>query len=260
MPLDFQNANPGPRRDRSLVIACWVLGAAAVAELILGAVGLAPKLADNVRKSRDNPTQAIQQSTPSPLSSDQVIATPATTPHPGSSKHTVSKTTPPENRDDVPTTPSNGANSILETDRPQRQPRADAESPDGAVLEILSAKIESLGEGSKKLQIAIKKSRKQEAINGSQVKLNVYFYDNQNGEIVPSKAQVTSQWLSAPVDWTKPELLEVVYLSDGNDPDTTFAGYQVAVYYNGDLQDCRADPPKLKKLFEPKYYIPPDEQ
>ena len=259
MPLDFQNPNPGPRRDRTLVIACWVLGAVAAAELIVGAVGLAPKLADNVRKSRDNPTQGIQQSTPAPLSGDQTPATPIAISHPGSSKHSVSKSAPQENPDDVPAPASAEANSILETERPRRQPRADAESPDGAVLEILSAKIESFGEGSKKLQIAIKKSRKQESINVSQVKLNVYFYDNQNGEIVPSKAQVTSQWLSAPVDWTKPELLEVVYLSDGTDPDTTFAGYQVAVYYNGDLQDCRADPLKLKKLFEPKYFIGLDE-
>jgi hypothetical protein len=39
----------------------------------------------------------------------------------------------------------------------------------------------------------------------------------------------------------------------------SIAGYLIAVYYKGDLQDCRADPPRLKKLFEPKYFIGSDE-
>jgi len=146
------------------------------------------------------------------------------------------------------------------TDRPFRQPPSDAASPDGAVIEILNADIKGTEGGSKTLQLAIK-SRSREPIEVPQVKVQVYFYDEQGGEIVPSKAQVTSRWLSAPVDWKngKPELLEVRYLSDSVDPDVRFAGYVVAIYYKGDLQDCRADPPKLRKLFEPKYFIGLDE-
>ena len=94
-----------------------------------------------------------------------------------------------------------------------------------------------------------------------QVKVQVYFYDEDNGEIVPSKAQVTSSWTSPPVDWRngEPELLEVRYLPESADPGIKFTGYLIAVYYKGDLQDCRSDPPRLKKLFEPKYYIGSDE-
>ena len=127
-------------------------------------------------------------------------------------------------------------------------------------MEILNADIKGAEGGSKTLLLAIK-SHSREPIEVPQVKVQVYFYDEQNGEIVPSKAQVTSRWLSAPVDWKngKPELLEVRYLSDTADPDVRFAGYVVAIYYKGDLQDCRADPPKLKKLFEPKYFIGLDE-
>ena len=89
------------------------------------------------------------------------------------------------------------------------------------------------------------------------MKVQVYFYDDNNGEIGPSKAQVTSTWLNWKVG--EPELLEVQYLPDSVDMDVKFAGYLVAIYYKGDLQDCRADPPRLKKLFEPKYYIGSDE-
>ena len=50
------------------------------------------------------------------------------------------------------------------------------------------------------------------------------------------------------------------YNPDTVDPDIHFAGYVVAVYYKGDRQDCRANPVKLEKLFEPKYFIGLDDQ
>jgi hypothetical protein len=130
----------------------------------------------------------------------------------------------------------------------------------GALLQIVSDRLESSGQGSKKLQVTIKGDKHQQ-IQVSEVKVQVYFYDEENGEIVPSKAQVTSSWLSLPVDWKKeiPELLEVNYLPDSVDENIRFAGYLVAIYYKGDLQDCRANPPRLKKLFEPKYFIGNDE-
>lgn len=156
---------------------------------------------------------------------------------------------------------SDTSTAVESTDRPFRQPPPDATSPQGAAIEILTADLKGADDGSKTLQLAIK-SRSHDPIDVPQVKVQVYFYDEQNGEIFPSKAQVTSRWLSAPVNWEggKPELLEVRYLSDTADPDVHFAGYVVAIYYKDELQDCRANPPKLKKLFEPKYYLPPEEQ
>jgi hypothetical protein len=161
---------------------------------------------------------------------------------------------------DHPDLSSDASTTIESTDRPFRQPPPDAASPQGAAIEILTADLKGADDGSKTLQLAIK-SRSHDLIDVPQVKVQVYFYDEQNGEIFPSKAQVTSRWLSAPVNWEggKPELLEVRYLSDTADPDVHFSGYVVAIYYKGDLQDCRANPPKLQKLFEPRFFLPSEE-
>jgi hypothetical protein len=255
MSTELLTGNPGTRRDRSLVVAYWVLGIVAVLELLVGAVGLAPKVASTVRKAQ-------------PVSETAATQGPSLT-APAQPRSALSNTVKTVAESTAPTTPETAdqqtvpLTSIPEsdsTDRPFRQPPSDAASPDGALIEILNADIKGTEGGSKTLQLAIK-SRSRDPIDVPQVKVQVYFYDEQNGEIVPSKAQVTSRWLSAPVDWKngKPELLEVRYLSDTADPDVRFAGYVVAIYYKGDLQDCRADPPKLKKLFEPKYFIGLDE-
>jgi hypothetical protein len=273
MPSELLNANAAPRRDRSLVIAYWVLGVVALVEVITAAVGLAPKVAGNVRKSHaSSPDTALAAE--SALISQQLSSsssTPSSTPQtalaPSNSKTSKSAKTEEipalavdPNTDQQPPA-SDSAPPLDSTDRPFRQPPSNAASPEGAAIEILTADLKGTDDGSKTLQLAIK-SRSHDPIDVPQVKVQVYFYDVQNDDIVPSKAQVTSRWLSAPVDWTggKPELLEVRYLSDTADPDVHFAGYVVAIYYKDELQDCRATPPKLKKLFEPRYYLPPDEQ
>jgi len=130
----------------------------------------------------------------------------------------------------------------------------------GPVLQILNARLEGSDAGSKKLQVTIK-SLPKETIDVTQVKVQVYFYDEENGVVVPSKSQVTSSWTSSPVDWKngEHELLEVRHLPESANPGIKFVGYLIAVYYKGDLQDCRADPPRLKKLFEPKYFIGSEE-
>lgn len=133
-------------------------------------------------------------------------------------------------------------------------------TPGVPVLQIIHTRLDSSNKGSKRLEVAIKSFRN-ELIDVPQVKVQVYFYDDNNGVIVPSMAQVTSSWSSPPVDWKngEPELLEVRCLTEPADPNIKFAGYLIAVYYKGDLQDCRADPPQLKRLFEPKYYVASDE-
>lgn len=255
MPTELLTGTPGTRRDRSLSVAYWALGVIALAEVIVAAVGLAPKVASTVRKSQPlAETVALQQRTlPPTAQTSPTLSNPL--------KNEAEPTAPtirePEDQQAASNAPLAGSDS---TDRPFRQPPPDAASPDGALIEILHADLKGAEGGSKTLQLAIK-SRSREPIEVPQVKVQVYFYDELNNEIVPSKAQVTSRWLTAPVDWKngKPELLEVRYLSDTADPDVRFAGYVVAIYYKGDLQDCRAEPPKLKKLFEPKYFIGLDE-
>jgi hypothetical protein len=226
-------------RRNTTVIAAWVvIGMAALLEIILSAVAMAPRVASAFRNSQPSqtaPSAGEQTDTPAP-SPQEAMPIPA------------------------PVQPVGKAPLIRDSDLPSRQPPADAAMPGGALLQIVSDRLESSGQGSKKLQVTIKGDKHQQ-IQVSEVKVQVYFYDEENGEIVPSKAQVTSSWLSLPVDWKKeiPELLEVNYLPDSVDENIRFAGYLVAIYYKGDLQDCRANPPRLKKLFEPKYFIGNDE-
>ena len=226
-------------RRNTTVIAAWVvIGMAALLEIILSAVAMAPRVASAFRNSQPPQTLPAQS---------EPIDTPAPTP--------LEATPIPSPVQSVGKAPL-----IRDSDLPSRQPPADAAMPGGALLQIVSDRLESSGQGSKKLQVTIKGDKRQQ-IQVSEVKVQVYFYDEENGEIVPSKAQVTSSWLSLPVDWKKeiPELLEVNYLPDSVDENIRFAGYLVAIYYKGDLQDCRANPPRLKKLFEPKYFIGNDE-
>jgi hypothetical protein len=234
------------RREPTLTVAYWLLGIATAVELVFAAIGLAPRLAGNLRNSGSSqPPPAMQQS-----------SSPSTTTLSGMQTALLNGSAgqQPKSEDSTAMPPA-----ALVAASSSIQQSYNGDSSSAPALGILTCRVESSGSGTKHLQIAIK-ARPGGAIDVSQVKVQVYFYDYQNGEIVPSRAQVTSRWLSAPVDWSKPELLEVNYLSDTTDQDTRFAGYLVAIYYKGDLQDCRADPPKLKKLFEPKYFIGPDEQ
>lgn len=244
MPSESSTSIIASHRDRTVVVTFWVLGVVAMIELAFAAVALAPRIAAGLK----SPTQASSATmdTSNPLS-NQLSAT-ASQPASGIQN---------------PITQSSPVQSMMgdATERPIRQLPSDAAAPQGASLQILNARLEGGEDGSKALQIAIK-ARPRENIDVPQVKVQVFFYDEENGELVPSKAQVTSKWMSTPVDWKggEPELLEVRYILDSVDPETRFAGYVVALYYKGDRQDCRANPTKLEKLFEPKYFIGLDDQ
>lgn len=147
--------------------------------------------------------------------------------------------------------PHRDANSKLETllfDGNNIQP--------GASLSIIDARHSQNSLGEQILKIAIK-SQTQETISVSDVKVQVYFYDQQGDDIIPSKAPVTSRWLHSPVEWKngEPEILEVIYQPETVSPDLYYAGYIVAVYYKGELQSYRADPVKLTNQFPIKVFI-----
>lgn len=129
-------------------------------------------------------------------------------------------------------------------------------SQEGNSLGIISIQHTAGGEGEQILKIAIK-AQAHEVISVPEVKVQVYFYDQIEGEVVASKSPVTSRWLNAPVDWRDgdPQLLEVTYQPDNNNPDAHYLGYIVAVYYKGDLQAYRADPPAITNQFPIKVYI-----
>lgn len=216
-------------RSAQFRLALWVLGAIALIELILAAIALAPRFVSGLRAG-GSPAQSQLEG--SPLPESPTPSQPTTPPPPVS----------------LP------ANQKVET--PLRQPPADAVANGEAALKIVKVSLSNTEDGSKKLQVAIK-ANPQEQIDSAQEKVQVYFYDQEGDEIAPSKAQVTSKWLS----WQsgEPQLVEVTYLPESVDPGVKFAGYVIAVYYKGDLQDCRAQPARLQKLFEPKYYIGTEE-
>ena len=138
------------------------------------------------------------------------------------------------------------------------------------------------------------KVRANTLIDHTKVKIQVYFYDTvENNKVALTDAEVSYEWLTPNHDWkgTNPEILAVSYvrlkqsaispeaaLSEaaanvtpplGNrkerhdrekaarQPGTRkYAGYQVRVYYNDQLQDVRAEPTKLLNLFAPPLTLP----
>lgn len=223
---------------RTLVKVCWVLGAIAFIESILTAVLLAPHFAGRIHNGQSTASTAPNQTLPVVIQSE--------------SKPLVSP-------------PVQDMTKGPQTEKPRGQNRPD--SPVSALpLQFLDAKLEpEKGSSNKVLRVAIK-SHSGDKIDASEVKVQVYFYDeDKNGEIVPSQAKVTSRWLSKdgsvvqgfrPEDWAEGRvpLLEIRYLSELVDPGLRFAGYVVAVYYKGELNDCRAEPAQLMEKFQPPSY------
>jgi hypothetical protein len=105
------------------------------------------------------------------------------------------------------------------------------------------------------------------------MKLHVFFYEkDEGGEVQLTESKVVSQWISPPVNWAdnEPELLDVTYIlpdsslpgsaASNGSPGRTFAGYIVGIYYNGELQDTRADPGNLVKKFPLPLYLKQEAQ
>jgi hypothetical protein len=126
-------------------------------------------------------------------------------------------------------------------------------------------------------------------IDHTKVKIQVYFYDSIDDGAVPAltDANVNYEWLTPNHDWktTDTEMLAVSYLrlkggavlsdsalaeaaaavtppvggrkastakkAPGKSGTRKYAGYQIRVYYNDQLQDVRAEPTKLLNFFPP---------
>ena len=227
--------------NRTVVTAIWVLALVAFFEVILASIALAPRvltaIRNNATTSQANATLPATASTPAPS-----IQTPVAKPLENSPVRDILKS------------------SDISADVPFQPRSPDASLQGGNTLGIVSVKLDGSSDGPKKLVIAMK-ARSKEAVDVPQVKVQVFFYDVDENGIAPSKAQSVSKWLSSGTDWKdgEPELLEVRYLPDSADSEVKFAGYVVAIYYKGDLQDYRAEPSRLTKLFPLKYFIGTDE-
>ena len=116
-----------------------------------------------------------------------------------------------------------------------------------------------------KLGIAIK-ARPEEPIDVRDVVIQVFFYDMlENERVVQTNAKVSSNWTTAPADWSEGgiEILEVGYtqpLPELEEERETrkYLGYIVRVYYKNELQDVRAEPASLLTLFPPPLEVQTD--
>ena len=127
----------------------------------------------------------------------------------------------------------------------------------GSVMGIVDAKLLDGDPGQKKLRVSIKAASGQ-TIDPSKVEANVDFYEQDDHEqIVHNDAPHPAEWLSNPVDWANgdPEIFQLGYrmplVNRGDLPPLQYYGYVIAIYYNGELQDQRADPPSLLNQYAP---------
>jgi tetratricopeptide (TPR) repeat protein len=104
------------------------------------------------------------------------------------------------------------------------------------------------------LKIGVKPRPKTE--NGHVVTISVSFFDlTKENKMKPTDARVGYNWLTPAEDWTDPtpKFLSASYVrgktqtpsSDGK----RYGGFIVRVYFDGQLQDARANPPDLLNLF-----------
>lgn len=129
--------------------------------------------------------------------------------------------------------------------------RDDIGIPVGSVMGIVDVKFADGSPGQKNLSVATKGASGQK-IDPAKFQATVDFYEqDDHSQIVYDESHPPVDWLSTPIDWAngEPEIFQLKYrlpLEDRGDlPPLQYYGYVVAIYYNGELQDQRADPPSL---------------
>lgn len=140
----------------------------------------------------------------------------------------------------------------------------------GATLGIVDSKLLDGTPGTKTLRVAIK-SRPSIKVDANQMKMHVFFYErDEAGEIQLTESKLSTEWISPPINWAdnEPEILDVTYIlpdstlpgsaSSNGSPGRQFVGHIVAIFYNGELQDTRADPGSLAKTFPVPLYLKQD--
>jgi hypothetical protein len=90
--------------------------------------------------------------------------------------------------------------------------------------------------------------------NGHVVRLAVSFYDlTKDNKFKPTDARTAYDWLTRDRDWTDatPKYLAATYVRPKtSSPDgRRYGGFVVGVYFDGQLQDSRANPLELLSLF-----------
>lgn len=122
----------------------------------------------------------------------------------------------------------------------------------GASLGIVDTRLAAGPGAAKTLRISIK-SRPDLRVDPRQMAVHVFFYDRDaSGNVQLTESQIQTEWASPPVNWSEnePELLNAIYnppAGAGGSGTAEYAGYVVGIYYNGELQDTRAEPGSLAR-------------
>jgi hypothetical protein len=154
----------------------------------------------------------------------------------------------------------------------RQPPEPTANVPSQSSLYISDVKVtktpDSTVETNLTLRINITK-RPNVNIDHTKANVQVYFYDTlADHDIELTDANVGYEWLSPNHDWssTDTETLVVNYIHPINNASNAEAGYAhrdyfgyiIRVYYNDQLQEARADPAKLLKLFPARDVLSPN--
>jgi tetratricopeptide (TPR) repeat protein len=140
----------------------------------------------------------------------------------------------------------------------------------GATLGLGDVRIEDQhDDGSAKrfvLHIPIK-ARPQTKMEVRDLVIHVLFYDIVDGQnVVQTSADVRSNWVSAPADWTEGDTEELAVEYKLPKPEAKAAkkenrkyfGYLVRIYYKQQLQAAAAEPERLGQQYPPPPTLPKD--
>src|SRR5437763_3076025 len=138
---------------------------------------------------------------------------------------------------------------------PQLLQKIGVPSPD-AILAITETTLSEISDPNAQtrfdLKIGVKPRPKTK--NGHVVRISVSFYDlTKDNKFKPTDARTSYDWLTRERDWTDaaPKYLAATYVrpKTASPEGRRYGGFVVGVYFDGQLQDSRANPPELLTLF-----------
>jgi hypothetical protein len=121
--------------------------------------------------------------------------------------------------------------------------------PAEPVFKIDDVEFDETDPKEKKLSLGISHMTAQKP-NPADVRVMCIFYDaDANGYLSPTVSKITTEWITAPVDWSDAENEQLILRYQVLDSDKKYAGYSIGIYYNDELQDSRASSPDILKAF-----------
>lgn len=156
--------------------------------------------------------------------------------------------------------------TMRETSPPAPGAGPAAAIPEGKTLAIGNPEVTENSTGSSAQKFVLRVpivAKSGEEISVRDAVTQVLFYDQfANKDIVKTTANVSYQWSTSPADWLEGgmEILEVEYTLPKTDTKDSrqYHGYVIRIYYKGELQDSRAEPPTLNQKFPAPYILSND--